>query len=372
MSSTAVSMLRHLEFKPDFDKTVARFEAWWKGQVVDRPPVSLWAMSDKKHAKSIPTKTHASERERWFDMDYQIERAITSLEQGNHLGDSLPVYYPNLGPELTATLYGCELEFSRNSSWSRPVIHDPEEWSRIATAEPNFDQPYWRWIEEATRRAVAESRGRFLVGIADLHGNYDILAALRDPQTLCMDLLDCPDAVLAAGRQVTRGYTESFDRLYQIVSAAGMGSTTWTQVYHQGRAYLPNCDFWCMVSHDIAREMVLPDISTEIDACDRNLFHLDGPAALRHLDLLLDLPRLDAVQWIYGDGHGSAADWIPVYQRIRAAGKSVQVVAKDGDDALAIIRAVGPEGLWFTIGNPFASDEEAEAFLREVARTRRE
>jgi hypothetical protein len=95
---------------------------------------------------------------------------------------------------------------------------------------------------------------------------------------------------------------------------------------------------------------------------------LDGPQALKHLDLLLACPQLNAVQWVYGDGHGRAENWIEVYRRCRAAGKSVQVFAADTADALTVLAAVGAHGVWLQVLQPFATRGEAEAFLKEVAR----
>ena len=37
--------------------------------------------------------------------------------------------------------------------------------------------------------------------------------------------------------------------------------------------------------------------------------------------MLLALPRLKAVQWVYGDGKPSARHWMEVYQKIARAGK---------------------------------------------------
>jgi hypothetical protein len=223
-------------------------------------------------------------------------------------------------------------------------------------------------MEAMTDYAIELSQGRYVVGISDLHGNYDILAALRDPMQLCLDLVDCPELVVAAGRKIATAFALGFERLYAKVAAAGFGSTTWTPMYHPGRAYVPSSDFWCMVSRRVAEEWILPDVLTEMASLERSIFHLDGPQALRHLDLLLDLPQLNAVQWVYGAGRGPAARWIDVYRRIRAAGKSIELIALDAGDALAVIDAVGVEGVWVRVETPFASVDEAEGFIRTVAR----
>jgi len=89
---------------------------------------------------------------------------------------------------------------------------------------------------------------------------------------------------------------------------------------------------------------------------------------LPHLDLTLALPGLNALQWVYGTGRGPAARWLDVYRRARAAGKSLQVIATDATDALTVLQALGPAGLWLTIDEWFESAGEAEAFLREVER----
>jgi histidinol dehydrogenase len=151
-----------------------------------------------------------------------------------------------------------------------------------------------------------------------------------------------------------------------MLQEAGMGSTSWIPFYHTGRAYIPSCDFWCMVSPDTARDLILPDILAEMQPMERSIFHLDGPQALRHLDLLLGIPSLKAVQWVFGAGNGPAGRWIDVYRKIIAAGKGVQVLADDAADALAVLRAVGPEGVWLQVGEPFENRRAAESFLNDV------
>ncbi len=344
--------------------TIQRFEAWWMGEVVDRPPVTLWVKPRRPYGG--PVSQHTTLRERWLDAEFAVESAIGEISRRDYVGDNFPVFWPNVGPEITATLFGCELEFGETTIWSHPVVHKPEDWKRMITAPPNFGNVYWQTIERMTDYAIERCQGRYIVGITDLHGNYDILAALRDPQSLCMDLVDCPDLARRAGQNVAEGYVEAFKRSYQKLAAAGFGSTTWMPSYHVGPAYAPSSDFWCMVSTGMARKMILPDILREMEPLERSIFHLDGPQALKHLALLLKIPQLNAVQWVYGDGHGRAADWLDVYRRIRAAGKSVQVVAADAADALAVLREIGPSGVWLTVVQPFPSVGEANTFLETI------
>ncbi|PJB73612.1 MAG: hypothetical protein CO095_05680, partial [Armatimonadetes bacterium CG_4_9_14_3_um_filter_58_7] len=144
------------------------------------------------------------------------------------------------------------------------------------------------------------------------------------------------------------------------------GSTSWIPFYHPGPAYIPSCDFWCMLSDDFSRNAVLPDILTEMEAMERSVFHLDGPQALRHLDLLLEIPNLNAVQWVYGAGNGPAAKWVNVYKRIQAAGKGFLIHADDAQDALTVLEQTGPKGAWLFVGQAFDSVDETDRFIAEI------
>ena len=359
-------MTTTLGFKPDFALTARRFEAWWHGEIIDRPPVTFTIK--RQQPSRTPVARHATLRDRWLDVEFVVDSSIAAMEATTYLGDALPVFWPNIGPEITATLYGCDLDFGETTSWSTPVIHDPADWERFATAQPDFNNISWQKAEAMTKLAIDRCAGRYLVGLTDLHGAYDILAALREPIYLCTDLMDCPELVDRAARNVARGFAAAFARNYTLINQAGMGSVFWAPCYHAGSAYIPSCDFWCMVSPAIARDMVYPTLLTEMAGLERSIFHLDGEQALPHLDLTLSLPGLNALQWVYGAGHGPAARWLKIYRHARAAGKSLQIIAADAQDALTVLRELGPSGLWFTIEQEFETVGEAEAFLREVDR----
>lgn len=357
-------MTQELLDNADFHKTVARFDAWWVGEIVDRPPVLVSVKPSRPYAG--PISTHTDQQARWLDVEFVVEEALAKMAQTDYVGDRFPLFWSNIGPEITATLYGCPLTFTESTSWSTPVVHCAADWERILTLPPDFANIYWQTMERMTAYAIERCKGRYIVGITDLHGNYDILAALRDPMQLCLDLMDCPDLVAKAGMHVAAGYVAAFDRLYAQVATAGFGTTTWLPIYYRGPAYVPSSDFWCMVSPQVARELIWPAILREMAPLERSIFHLDGPQALRHLDLLLELPSLNAVQWVYGAGRGPAARWIDIYRRIRQAGKSLQLIAQDPQDALTVLAAIGPAGVLVSVEEPFASVAEAEQFIQQV------
>ncbi|KPK85362.1 MAG: hypothetical protein AMJ81_03725 [Phycisphaerae bacterium SM23_33] len=360
-----------LAAKPDYEECMDRVEAWWDCGIIDRPPVTIHVRPERP-AHQIPA-AHESLRDRWLDAERAVARAEADAEAGVFLAETFPRYMPNLGPEICATCYGAELEFSENTSWSVPCAGRIRD---VLDMHPDLDTPYWNVIRRMTELSAQRGAGRWITGVTDLHTNGDLLAALRDPQALALDYADDFAGVQAACRHVTPHAKLFFDDLYGRIAAARPGESpaatgrpccTWGLAVSRKTMYYVSCDFICMISPAMFADTILPAIEWEIAQLDRSIFHLDGPGTLQHLDALLAIPRLNAVQWVYGAGAGRAADWINVYRRVQAAGKGIEVIAADMDDARAVMENVRPEGAWLSVGGSYSRDQAA-AVLHEVRR----
>jgi hypothetical protein len=349
-----------LQYRPEADRVVDRFEAWWVGEIHDRPPVTLNVLPDRPYV--LPTKRHGSYRERWMDTEWRLDVAEAIFAQRTWIGDELPVFQPELGPEVLATLFGVELEFGDDTTWSVPIVESCREIPRL---KPDFRNPYWTKIRELTDRSLERGKGKWLTSFTDFHCNGDLLASLRDPQDLCLELIDDPDAVREACEYVTPIFLQAYEDLVGRLLAVGQPVLTWLHVPHRGRMLVPNCDFAALISREMFECAIWPSILEEIRHCERTIFHLDGPSSLQHLDLVLDCSELNALQWVYGAGNGPASRWLHVYERALAKGKSIQVICEDLGDARNVMRCLGPKGVWLTIEGP-CSASNAEAFLRLV------
>jgi len=350
-----------LERKPDFEKTLERFEAWWHAQIIDRPVVTLHVKPEKQAVKP-PEKKHATIRDRWMDIEHVVACVEAGVTNATYLGDGYPHFHPNLGPDLCATLYGSDLKFREDTSWSKPILGDIRELLKI---EPDFENPYWQRMRALTELSVERGRVQWITGVTDLHMDGDLLSALRGPEVLCMDCIDDAEGVSLACRHVTKSWGAIYDDLYRRTSKYNPISSSWTPTLHHGKSYNIQCDFICFLSPRQFEELILPSLVTEMRHVERSIFHLDGPDALRHLDALLATPELHAVQWVYGSGRGPAANWIDVYKRIQAAGKAVQVLCEDMEDARRVAEHLHPEGVWLCVGGSYPR-ADAESFLKWV------
>ena len=276
-------MIDSLELKPDFAEAAARFESWWLCQNTDRPALSIPVKPAQD--PELPVKP-PSLRERWMDSEYTIALAEAQLSCRPWVAETFPVHHPNVGPDLTATIFGCDLEFGENTSWVQHRYHSSEDWTSFLSTEPDFENTYWKNIVSRMALSIERGQGRFLTGLPDLHGAYDMLASVRSPEGVCYDLMDAPDLVDQAGLHAADAYVQAYRRTYRILENAGQGSTTWCPLWHDGPAYVSSCDFLCLVSPQIASTHILPTILKEVEFTERSIFHLDGPDAHHHLDLI--------------------------------------------------------------------------------------
>jgi hypothetical protein len=78
-------------------------------------------------------------------------------------------------------------------------------------------------------------------------------------------------------------------------------------------------------------------------------FHVDGIVlAKAHLDTLLDLPELQSIQWVPGDGRTEILQWVPLIQKIQSKKKAAYVFATPGE-VLPLLKEVRPEGLCISV-----------------------
>lgn len=350
-----------LTFKPDLDETMQRMEAFWQHDVLDRP-VTLITL-EKPAAKQVPVpeSQHTTTAERWLDVAYQSRLADATLSNRIFLGDSLPITYPNLGPEVLAAFYGCPLIFGDyGTSWTEPILKD---WAQVDEIILDWENPYLLNLVELTEAMLALGKDNYIVGMPDWHPGGDLLAALRNPQDLAIDLIDHPQEVKALLNRLQPDYYKVYDFWYEKLNN-GQPITSWLSLASYSKYYIPSNDFSAMVSNKMYREFFLDGIAAECRFLDRSIYHLDGPNALRHLDSILSIPELRAVQWVRGAGSEGFPKWVPVYQNIQAAGKSI-IVYCDVADLELLMETLSPRGLAIEISD-VATVEMGEKILSRL------
>ena len=355
------------EMKPDFNEVMNRYEAWWDCAIIDRPILSIVFPKPTDQWIPGPEKQPNSLRERWTDAGYVAESTNARLANTVYFADSLPAAWPNLGPEVFSAMYGCELEFGESTTWSKPILSDfsPESIEKI---QIDTNNQYFLKLMEITDALLDIGREKFIVGYTDMHGGADAIAAFRDPQEFLLDVIMQPEAVKALCDRITNEFLMVYDLFYDKLTAAGMPSTSWTNATCKGKFHIPSNDFSCMISDESFETLFIPGIIQECRHMDRCIYHLDGPQALRFLDILLEIPEIDAIQWVPGAGRDTFAEWIGVYQRIQSKNKALQIQTLNVKDIDLVFQSLKPEGVWISAFTGISNQEEAESVLNAFSK----
>lgn len=351
-------------FKPDYGRSKQRIHAFWERELLDRPVVQFGLAKPPEERVPLPISSHATPAERWLDTQYQVELKLATLRNREFLGDTLPIAYPNLGPEILASFYGCTLHFGDyGTSWSEPIL---EDWNQVDQIQLDWESATMHKLDEMTDALLEVGEGKFIVGMTDWHPGGDCIAAFRDPQNLAIDMLTHLEEVKALLDRVEADYYCVYDKYYHKLRAAGQPITTWLPLIAEGKYYVPSNDFSIMISKALFDQVFLPGIRRECQFLDRSIYHLDGPGALRHLDSILAIPELDALQWVPGAGNQGYHKWVGVYQRAQAAGKGVQVFCTM-DELGLVMDTLDPRGLYLCVdGVP--SREAGESLLQQIGK----
>jgi hypothetical protein len=352
-------------FKPNYQQTRDRIEAFWKREVLDRPLTMFTIARPLEEQIALPPSHHVSPSERWLDAAYQAESALARLSNIDFtIGDALPIAYPNLGPEIFSAFYGCPVHFSDwGTSWTDPILDD---WADADPLTLDWNHPYLLRLDEMTDALLEMGRGKFITGMTDWHPGGDALAAFRDPQRLAVDLIEHPVEVKQLLARVEADYFKMYDHFYKKLRAAGQPITSWLPLLADGKYYIPSNDFSIMISQRMYEEFFLPGLIRECQYLDRSIYHLDGPGALRHLDSILAIPELDALQWVFGAGNEGFERWVWVYQKAQAAGKGIQVTCTL-EEVEQVMQVLSPRGLFLDVSN-VPNRDAGEELLRRLER----
>ncbi len=104
------------------------------------------------------------------------------------------------------------------------------------------------------------------------------------------------------------------------------------------------------------------------DYLDYIAWHLDGPDEIKHLDILLSLPYVKAIQVTPGAGRPPCASdlWIPQIRKILEKGKNVIVYASSPEQFNILAQNFPSGRVYIGCGAIDIENEEGKKFLKTV------
>ena len=339
-----------LETKPDFEKAMERINAWYEQEMIDRAPIRFTAHNAEFIIpKKLKDRSWPDLKSRWFDVEYQVEFFVHSIRRQEFLAETFPVFWPNLGPEVFSAFYGAELIYQEVTSYSVPLVI---EWTDLDNLKLDMQNEYFRTIEELTRAALEQCSNLFMVGYTDLHPGIDCVAAWRDPQQLCLDVLLEPDKIKESLKIANAEFQFVFDHFDSMLKEKDQLSVSWMGIPSFGKMHIPSCDLAAMLSAELFEEFILPVLQEEVKPMSHNIFHADGKGVGKNIDSVLDISEINAIQWVQGEGvDRPIMHWLPFIKKCQDKGKSV-VVDLQVDELEEFINRMDPKGLYLCIPAP--------------------
>jgi len=122
-----------------------------------------------------------------------------------------------------------------------------------------------------------------------------------------------------------------------------------------------------MIGPDMFAEFVTPYLARQCARLDYSVYHLDGPECIRHVQHLVKIPKLNAIQWTPGPGFDVGdTRWYDLYHEVRAGGKSLLLIGVHPDFIKPLLKEFGPDGLFIMPGKKYETEQEGFDFIKQV------
>lgn len=324
-----------------WDSIKDTYGKWWAG-TLERPLLQVMLKKEASKGKEpdIPLLSQANCNDLSIPASRIVDRIEYELSQYEYLGDAFPYFSMDcFGPGIVAAFLGAKLDNTSGRVWFHPKELLPIEEIHFEYDPENI---WLNRIKEIFKEAMSRWQGRILMGMPDLGGTMDVLSTFRPSENLLLDLYDSPEEVTRLIWEIHVLWHRYFQELNDILLPSNPGYTNWSSVYCNKPFYILQSDFAYMISPGMFDEFIRPELAASCQKLSHSIYHLDGVGQLAHLDLLLSIKELDAVQWVPGDGKPDLSQWPEVFKKISAADKGL--VLYGGFDCLdTIIDQVGKQ-----------------------------
>lgn len=375
-------------YKKNWEATQEKWKNYWKQQNTGRPLMCVIARKPEVEALSEGRPVDGGiadvmcqgkyyglpEELKWKDMEdkYQdAERMVARYRQfcetHEFLGESFPNLNVDFGPGSLAAYLGSHIEFKEDTVWFHPCFDD---WEGVPPFQFDPQNPWFEKHLNLVKKCRELAGDDFYVDMPDLMENVDVLASLRGAQGMLYDMIDEPEIIKERIDQINGVYYKYYDCFYEVIKDKDGGNAyTVFQIWGPGKTVKLQCDFSAMMSPDDFREFIQDSLRKQAAKADQVLYHLDGPDAIRHLDALMEIDEIDALQWTSGDAgpDGTLEDWDVIYDKVIAAGKSLWIKVYSGgfEDWLGnvdrLVQKYGSHSLFFMF--PEMSMEQGERLI---------
>ncbi len=151
-------------------------------------------------------------------------------------GVAFPNLWINFGPGILAAWLGAQPIFKSNTMWfGNQNLRGIMSIDDIARVDIDKNNVWWKRVVSATKVAVSRHHGKFIVGMTDIGGVLDVIAALRGTVEVVKDMYFNANKLILAIENVTDIWIRCYNELYNIMVSTGHeGSSAWMGIWCSG------------------------------------------------------------------------------------------------------------------------------------------
>lgn len=349
-----------MKYKKDIEITKKRLEAFWENGLYDRCTAQLYVHWDKNkqmRARGYPFHGNDS-ADFWTDADNIMARYRDYFENSIFMAEAIPSIFVNLGPGSLAAYLGSAVVLGKDTVWFDKLINfenNPVIFDR--------NNKWWQLTKHLTQQILQQGEDEFYPIISDLGGVMDVQGHLRGVNELLLACACDAENVYEKEKVIMDVWKDCYLELCYDLKCQTNGMMNWLYIWAPGSTYCLQSDLSCNISNDMFREMFLPRIYEQCQYIQYPLYHLDGAQAIKHLDGILQIEQIKAIQWEPGYGGGEPITHLDLLKRIQKSNKSLVISIKPSDISLAK-KELSPEGLCLRVS--CGNTEEAEIVLESI------
>ena len=347
-------------WKPNLEETKKRYINWWNHKGIILNMWEHFQEGVKPHADIPMPPAPRDLNQKWFDPEWRADYLDWYVAHSSLMADMLPVANTQLGPGSLAAILGGVFEGGEDTIW----IHPNPNYSDDIVFNPNH--PNYLLHKDLLKACKRKAQGHYYVGMPDLMEGLDVLAAIKGTDQVLLDTVMQPEMLEHQMQQINDIYFQVFDELYDIIREGDEMAFCYFSSWAPGKMSKLQSDISTMISVDDYRRFVQPFIREQCQKIDYTLYHLDGVGAMHHLDALLEIKELNAIQWTPGVGEpqGGSPKWYDLYKKILAHGKSIMACWVTLDELRPLLDNIGGDGVHLEMD--FHNEREVEQAIRII------
>lgn len=354
-----------MRYKQDIEKVKERFDCFWGNEYAGRALVAVTAPKQPGvnismfHNSDIQMYKEPERLKEYWENPHTIyQNNINRIENTYYAGEAFPVIFQNFGTSGHCNYIGAKPVYGNDTIWF------DKGYSRLDEITGEISTPAYKRHIKLTEYLSNNADDKYFIGMPDNTGTIDAIAHVFGSAELLLEMYENPVEVIKVINNVNRIWRKTSEKFYKIAESVNKGGAhAWMYLLAPGRLQHMQCDLSVMISPVMYERFVIPELEYQMKWIDFPVYHFDGIEQERHLNHLLSLKKLMAIQWTEVAGQASPTKYIPVLKRMQQAGKRLIIMCSK-NDIVTLLENLSSKGLYLNLSAD--SPDEADEIVRLV------